>query len=272
MGWAGLDALAHFGGWAAHAAPLGGTLSFAGASHSLWDTVVGQGISALLINGSDGVAAVGYGSAARVYLYSGRSQRLCVMQLAFQAKNFIDTLAHGDGMVFALHHVATGTLAYLALVPYLHLYAPFFFGISEICTLFVAILVNFDETQGIKEMADRFPMAMNITGAIFATLFILFRVVVWPVIGLHFWRDGLSQFGYYGPLNIMGFEIMIGSGSGAGVAPLHSPAVVGLFLLVNIFLTFLQIMWLKEIYDQAILLLSGRKMTGPEGTKKKKTQ
>jgi hypothetical protein len=46
--------------------------------------------------------------------------------------------------------MATGTLAYYALAPYLHLYAPFFFGISEISTLFIAILVNFDDKQGIK--------------------------------------------------------------------------------------------------------------------------
>ena len=36
------------------------------------------------------------------------------------------------------------------MAPYLHLYAPFFFGISEISTLFVSILVIFDDKMGIK--------------------------------------------------------------------------------------------------------------------------
>jgi hypothetical protein len=148
MGWAGLDALAFHGGWASHAAHLAG--QFDPEAYSFWGALAGQGIQSLVTNDHDTVALVSYGSAARVYLYSGRSQRLCVLQLCFQAKNFIDTIVHGDGIVFALHHMATGTLAYYALAPYLHLYAPFFFGISEISTLFIAILVNFDDKQGIK--------------------------------------------------------------------------------------------------------------------------
>lgn len=148
MGWAGLDALAYHGGWASHALPFASKARQ--ESNSFWSAATGQGIVSLITNDSESVRLVGYGSSARVYLFSGRSQRLCVLQLCFQAKNFIDTIVHGDGIIFAFHHVATGALAYFALAPYLHLYAPFFFGISEISTLFIAILVNFDEQQGIK--------------------------------------------------------------------------------------------------------------------------
>jgi len=148
MGWAGLDALANHGGWASHAASM--VSQFDLDSNSIWSAAMGQGILSLVTNDNELARLVGYGSSARVYLFSGRSQRLCVLQLCFQAKNFIDTLVHGDGIIFAFHHVATGALAYFALAPYLHLYAPFFFGISEISTLFIAILVNFDDQQGIK--------------------------------------------------------------------------------------------------------------------------
>ena len=80
-------------------------------------------------------------------------------------------MLHDDGIVFMLHHVATGALAVFALQPYLHLYAPFFFGISEISTLFIAVLVLFDEHHGIKELGERFPLLMSATGVIFAVLF-----------------------------------------------------------------------------------------------------
>ena len=36
-------------------------------------------------------------------------------------------------------------------------------------------------------MADRYPLAMNACGAAFASLFIGYRVVLWPVVSLHFW-------------------------------------------------------------------------------------
>jgi len=109
MGWAGLDAIAFLGGWAAHAAPLDGS-AFAGqtAPDDLWGAMVGTGLGALLVNEPGAVTAVGYGSAARVYPYVGRSQRLCALQLCFQFKNFIDSCIHGDGLVFLLHHTATG--------------------------------------------------------------------------------------------------------------------------------------------------------------------
>ena len=183
-----------------------------------------------------------------------------------------------------IHHTATASLAWLATAPYLHLYAPFFFGISEISSLVVSVLVIFDDKMGIKVrnghqgekhggarrkrtrrghvlsargleyvliarrergrgrgeliihvarpherqvllilllfffsffflffflffvkgMGGRYPNAMAVCGGTFALLFIVFRVIVWPIVGLHFWRDGLSQFGYFAPLEVAG--------------------------------------------------------------------
>jgi hypothetical protein len=115
-------------------------------------------------------------------------------------------------------------------------------------------------------MGERFPMTMNVCGGIFAVLFIFFRVIIWPLVGLHFWRDGLMQFGYNGAVHVAGLALEIGSTFPSGIAPLHSPAIVGLFLFVNIGLTFLQVIWLKEILDQAAILLSGGEISGSPST------
>jgi hypothetical protein len=120
-------------------------------------------------------------------------------------------------------------------------------------------------------MAERFPITMTVCGGTFAVLFILFRVIVWPLVGLHFWRDGLAQFGYSGRVQVAGMAFVIGGSTTSGVAPMHSPAVVGLFLVVNIGLTLLQVIWLKEILEKIITILRGEKIAGskpisqPEG-------
>lgn len=255
MSYAGVEALAYLGGWEAHA--TGNRLPAGASSASMMDVVLGKGIASLFA-ASD--AATAYGSAARIYFYLGRSQRLCMLQLTFQAKNFCDSIIHDDGVVFLLHHIATGCLAFFAMHPYLHLHAPFFFGISEVSTLFLAGLAVFDPNHGIKEMSDRFPQLMNALGACFGVLFVLLRIVVWPLVGLHFWRDGLSQFGYIE----MGSS---GDGGTAGaVAPPHSPPIVALFLAVNVGLSVLQLVWLKEIIDMGIVVLRGGRISSMAST------
>ena len=115
-------------------------------------------------------------------------------------------------------------------------------------------------------MPERFPITMAACGGIFAVLFILFRVVVWPLVGLHFWRDGLAQFGYSGTVQVAGMTFVMGDAdtSATDVAPMHSPAVVGLFLLVNIGLTLLQVIWLKEILEKVASLLRGEKIASSQ--------
>ena len=60
----------------------------------------------IMANGK--VAAIG---AARAFTYSSAAQRLCVWQIAYEAKNFCDSVIHNDGPIFLVHHVATGMLA-----------------------------------------------------------------------------------------------------------------------------------------------------------------
>ena len=47
----------------------------------------------------------------RAYTFSPAAQRLCVWQVAYQAKNFVDAVIHNDGLLFLAHHVVTGVLS-----------------------------------------------------------------------------------------------------------------------------------------------------------------
>ena len=60
----------------------------------------------IMANGQ--TAAIG---AARAFTYSSAAQRLCVWQIAYEAKNFCDSVIHNDGAIFLVHHVCTGMLA-----------------------------------------------------------------------------------------------------------------------------------------------------------------
>lgn len=85
----------------------------------------------------------------RVYLSaSASSLLLCRIQISYEAKNLVDSFIFGDGLVFIIHHIATGTLAIFALHPYLHIYSSFFFGISEVSTAVLCALACFDDSRG----------------------------------------------------------------------------------------------------------------------------
>jgi len=47
----------------------------------------------------------------RSYIFSPAAQRLCVWQVAYQLKNFVDAVLHNDGPLFLAHHLVTGLLS-----------------------------------------------------------------------------------------------------------------------------------------------------------------
>lgn len=60
----------------------------------------------LIVNGK--LAAIG---AERTFIFSSAAQRLCVWQIAYEAKNFCDSVIHNDGVIFLVHHTVTALLA-----------------------------------------------------------------------------------------------------------------------------------------------------------------
>ena len=190
--------------------------------------------SLVMPNGT--VAAIG---PERAYAFSAAAQRLCAFQVAYEAKNFCDSVIHNDGVVFLVHHTVTCLLSFLSLRPFLHLYCAYFLGWSEISTAILCILVLFDQERGVPPLAKAAPVLMKVTGVAFAVAFIIFRVILWPYVNYFFWKD-------------MYFMWQNSS--------FHSDAIAFTFMFVNVGLTILQIVWLGEIVQ------TGLKMFSEEGT------
>jgi hypothetical protein len=189
--------------------------------------------SLLLPNGN--IAAVG---AERAYIFSAAAQRLCTLQVAYEMKNFCDSVIHNDGPIFLAHHAVTGLLSFLCLKPFLHVYCSFFLGWSEFSTAILCILVLFDAERGIPPLAKACPNLMKFTGVAFAITFTIFRVILWPYVNYYFWQD---------------MHHMWSNGT------MHSEWQAYIFLAVNAGLTLLQMVWLGEIVQ------TGMKMFDSEG-------
>ena len=183
----------------------------------------------IIVNGK--VAAAGY---ERVYAYSSAAQRLCVFQIAYESKNFCDSLIHNDGALFLAHHLTTGIVSALATRPFLHLYSCFFLGWSEVSTVFLCVLVCFDDEHGLPGLNKAYPTIMTITGVLFAASFTLFRVLIWPVLNYYFWSDM--------------WHIYVNG-------TVHSVPEWYLYMAISIGLSGLQIMWFKEIVNGAMDML-----------------
>lgn len=159
---------------------------------------------------------------------------LCTIQLAYELKSLIDAVIHKDDLVYFMHHLATGLLAYIALsTGFCQKYASFFFGISEISTAAVCVVVCFDKKRGIIGLSTLYPTLEIIAGVIFALLFVVCRIIIWPYVSFYFWKDCLE---------------LLQSGTAV------SQPVVYLFLVTNFLLTILQLAWLGEIIQGALKL------------------
>jgi hypothetical protein len=135
-----------------------------------------------------------------------------------------------DGIVFLGHHVFTCLLALFALNPFLHHYAAFFLGISEVSTGILCAYLIFDEKSGSSLLIKRFPTTHMVLGVLFAINFIIFRVVLWLYFSYHFWLDLIAVWNY---------EF------------LHSHAAVMFYGVGSSGLTILQLVWLGEILTAA---------------------
>merc|ERR1712086_559805 len=94
---------------------------------------------------------------------------------------------------------------------------------------------------GIVELGKLYPATKEATGTVFAVLFIVFRVVVWPILSYTFWVDCLTVL-YQDTL--------------------HSSFCVYVFLASNVFLTTLQFVWLGEIIGAARKMLTQKYQKG----------
>lgn len=178
------------------------------------------------------IAAIG---SERAYAFSAAAQRLCTMQVAYELKNFCDSVIHNDGWIFLAHHTVTCLLSALSLRPFLHLYCAYFLGWSEISTAILCILVLFDAERGVPPLAKAAPVLMKVTGASFAIAFIIFRIIIWPYVNYFYWQDM-----YHMWMN----------------DSFHSVPVACIYAVVNVGLTVLQVVWLGEIIQTGVKMFS----------------
>ena len=127
----------------------------------------------------------------RLFGYHPAAARLILYFLAYQIKNTFDTIVWNDGVEFILHHVLCLLTALPAIIPHpsSQLYAPFYFGVSELSTGVLCLLANFDDVHGVKGLAEAFPLAKAILGGLFAVLFCICRVFMWSTISYYYFRD-----------------------------------------------------------------------------------
>lgn len=132
------------------------------------------------------------GFESRMFTYQPAAFRICLFFATYQIKNLFDTLVWNDGALFVAHHVMCLFVAYGTLFHGVaHYYVPFYFGISEVSTAFLCLLVNFDDEHGVPGLADAFPQAKVVLGALFAVAFISVRAFFWTFFSYYFVSDAL---------------------------------------------------------------------------------
>ena len=92
---------------------------------------------------------------------------------------------------------------------------------------------------------------VSVLQAIFALLFVGFRTLYWPCVSYHFWADSVAA---------------LRGEAGADVPAVHSGAAFGLFLVANLGLTGLQLLWTSKIFKA---LLGGEKNSSSSKPTKK---
>lgn len=175
----------------------------------------------------------GADAVARALQYDPLCARIALAQLCYQVFNTYISVRDRDGAIFVGHHIATGMLCVFAQAPFLLPFAPFFLGLTEFSTVLLCMLATFDPSSaGVPGMGERFPVTTKVLGVSFALVFIAVRIVAWPWMSFHFWNDVLAVL----------------------EARAHSQAVSYTFLVVNAGLSLLQLIWLGEIVQTALVL------------------
>lgn len=126
----------------------------------------------------------------RMFSYHPIGYQCSIFFFWYQVKNLFDTIAWNDGPVYIAHHVLSMLTALGGMYPgCAHLYALFFFGLSEVSTGVLCVLANFDDDHGVKGLGDALPDVKVVLGISFAILFIICRCILWPIFSYYFVRD-----------------------------------------------------------------------------------
>ncbi|CAM9837212.1 unnamed protein product [Discosporangium mesarthrocarpum] len=142
--------------------------------------------------------------------------------------------------MFVHHSMAIGMCYLLLRDSYVHYYAIFFLGISEVSSI---PLVFVDLFKYFPEVAKKAGKASDLVRIAFALLFMGIRVIYWPCIAVRHILDTVDS---------------------VKAGTVHSVGVVTFFLVCNLTLTVLQWFWGYLITRAAIKMITGGKK-GREG-------
>merc|ERR1712166_1190831 len=195
------------------------------------DTKGNEGTKLTHLLAYNGVTVV-YQCFCAYYGTTSISQMLVVATASFELYNSVSVMLMPEycNAAFVGHHWTTLLLATLGLHPFLHYYGFFFFGLSAISSVPLA-LVEVANLAGFPSLVEVFQIAFAIT-------FLIFRTCYWPVVSYQFWSDS--------------FEAM-------NTNKVHSEFAYGTFLVANIGLTGLQWFWTTKILGGIANKLNGEK-------------
>ncbi|GMI30974.1 hypothetical protein TrRE_jg5901 [Triparma retinervis] len=168
----------------------------------------------------------------RMWTYNAEGFRVFVFFFAYQFKNLWDAYVWDDGPEFIFHHTVSIITSWSGMYPGVgQIYAVFFMGLSEISTATLVLLANFDPTLGVEGLADAFPLTKIVCAVAFVVTFVACRNIMWPWAGWHYWKDTWEALA--NPKDQKAKE---------------NAWILKRTLFVLISLTFLQFVWLGQIF------------------------
>ena len=172
----------------------------------------------------------------RLYAYNTGGETILKCNLAFQLWDFIVSLFHAKlrAPEFLAHHAMAALLSYWGIaLPYCHYYAVFYFGLSELSSVPLALV---DLCKFFPELARLVPGLDIAAKTLFAVLFIAVRDVAWAFVTVSVWRDSVVSYT-------------------AGDAPFKHVLVA--VLVINVFFTALQLVWTKKLIEGIVRTIQG---------------
>uniref|UniRef100_A0A7S3DNK8 TLC domain-containing protein n=1 Tax=Entomoneis paludosa TaxID=265537 RepID=A0A7S3DNK8_9STRA len=138
----------------------------------------------------------------RMFTKHPEATRIAVFFFWYQVKNSYDTLVWNDGPEYVVHHVFSLITSWVAIgSPFMaHFYAVFFLALCEVSTCVLCVLANFDDEHGVPGLGDAFPLTKIAVGAVFVVLFIVCRVLAWPIFAYLFFQDTKLAFAEMHPV------------------------------------------------------------------------
>jgi len=171
----------------------------------------------------DGTAAsVGDTLQDRFYAYSEPYARIATLTIAYETYNTLAVIFLHEyrNAAFIFHHSTCLVLGLISLAPFCHYYATFFFGLTALSSVPLALIELFQ--------AAKMPAMQEHCRVLFCIIFLIFRTVYWPIESYKYWVDELAAFD--------------------GAAPIHNHAAHYFLLFANVGLTGLQFYWTTLIF------------------------